>query len=170
MERCDPPIDFVEDWSELYTHLVQERGIKGIRAFSKTSFQVQLGLPGLVAFRAVHELKSVGMVLWYTQGDIAYYHLGASSPLGYDLRASFCLFSVSIQYFSALGLGWLNLGSGAGRRSDDSDGLTRFKNGWASGTRTAYFCGRVLDREKYRKMAGESQTDYFPVYREGEFT
>jgi hypothetical protein len=52
------------------------------------------------------------------------------------------------------------------------DGLSRFKRGWATGTRTAYLCGRVLDRREYERMvraAGAGTTAYFPAYRTGEF-
>ena len=168
--QCDRPTDFLQDWIGLYAHLIRERRIKGIRAFSNASFQAQLALPGIVAFRAVHQLKTVGMVVWYIQGDVAYFHLGASLPLGYELKASFSLMSVSIQHFSALGFRWLSLGAGAGAQSDASDGLSRFKKGWASGTRATYFCGRIFDEDLYRKISGKSLTDYFPAYREGEFS
>ena len=41
-----------------------------------------------------------------------------------------------------------------------------------TGTRTAYFCGRIFDRRLYQeivKSAGIVDTDYFPAYRLGEF-
>jgi hypothetical protein len=50
--------------------------------------------------------------------------------------------------------------------------LSRFKRGWATGTRTAYFCGRIFDRANYREItraSGCMATDYFPAYRQGEF-
>ena len=34
-------------------------------------------------------------------------------------------------------------------RATVDDGLTRFKSGWATGTRTAYLCGRIMDRHQY---------------------
>ena len=46
----------------------------------------------------------------------------------------------------------------------------RFKRGWATGTRTAHFCGRVLDPERYAQLAGAAATSYFPAYRAGEAT
>ena len=76
---------------------------------------------------------------------------GAYSDTGYELRASFALFWVAIEYFAATDLQWLNLGAGAGVRNS-KDGLTRFKRGWSNGTRTAYFCGRIFDRAKYLKV------------------
>ncbi len=66
----------------------------------------------------------------------------------------------------------LDLGASPGVSRDTSDGLTRFKQGWATGTRMAYFCGRIFDRDKYAWIVGAKSardTDYFPAYRKGEF-
>ena len=127
----------------------------------------------MVVFRATSQGSSIGMLLWYVMGDIAYYHLGAYSDLGYDLRASFALFSFAIDYFADIGLRWLNLGAGAGTRGAADDGLSRFKKGWSNSERTSYFCGRVFDQAKYREIslrrAGLPEAAYFPLYRYGEF-
>jgi hypothetical protein len=110
--------------------------------------------------------------LWFVQGDVGYYHLGAYSPPGYEMRASFALFQFAIEYFSVSGLRWLSIGAGAGVGSGETDGLTRFKKGWSTGTRTAYFCGRIFDNVKYQEIVSTKDipaTDYFPAYRLGEF-
>ena len=123
-------------------------------------------------FRAGHEERTVGMLLWYIQEEVGYYHLVAYSPVGYNLHASFALFWFAIEYFAANGLRWLNLGAGAGVRGDGTDGLSRFKHVWSTGTKTAYFCGRIFDRARYSEIVrakGISATDYFPAYRNGEF-
>jgi hypothetical protein len=172
IERCEDPTQFINEWVDLYAGLIERHNIKGILAFSTVAFTMQLRVPGIVVFRAVYRDKTVGMLLWYVHEEVGYYHLGAYSPLGYDLHASFALFWFVIEYFAANGLRWLNLGAGAGVRGDGADGLTRFKRGWSTGTRTAYFCGRVFNRAKYSeivKAKGISATDYFPAYRKGEF-
>jgi Acetyltransferase (GNAT) domain len=172
VEKCDQPALLLDEWTALYDTLIERHNITGITKFSRTSFAKQLQVPGLVAIRAVHAGATVGMLLWFLQGDVGYYHLGAYSPLGYELRASFALFWFAIEYFSASGLRWLNIGAGAGLGSDEKDGLTRFKKGWSTGTRTAYFCGRIFDHARYREIAhakGIAGTDYFPAYRLGEF-
>jgi hypothetical protein len=172
VERCEQPAQFLEDWIRLYSTLIERHKIRGMTAFSRDSFARQLNVDRLVAFRAVYQEQTVGMLLWYVQGDVGYYHLGAHSPLGYQLRDSFALFKVAIEYFTKLGLRWLNLGAGAGLSEDGSDGLTRFKRGWATGTRIAYFCGRIFDQAKYQeivRMRRIPPTDYFPAYRRGEF-
>jgi hypothetical protein len=51
--------------------------------------------------------------------------------------------------------------------------LKRFKEGWANDKRTAYFCGRIFDHAKYQEMSGAFSSlsmDYFPAYRQGEFS
>jgi hypothetical protein len=142
-------------------------------AFSAKSFREQLAVPGLSMFRATLDGETVGMNLWYADRGIAYYHLGAYSEAGYKLRASFALFWRAIEYFAAQGLRWLDLGAGAGLSgSGEADGLRRFKRGWATDTRVAYFCGRVFDRQKYAEILSATQvvtSDYFPAYRKGEF-
>jgi len=172
VERCAEPARFVDDWRILYANLIRKYSIHGIPAFSRTAFDKQIAVPGLVMLRAVHDGATVGMTLWYAQGEVAYYHLGAYSDRGYELRASFALFDFALDYFAGQGLRWLNLGAGAGTRLSENDGLTRFKAGWATGTRTAYFCGRIFNRARYAEIVrarGVPATDYFPAYRVGEF-
>ena len=172
VEKCEQPALFLEEWTTLYATLIERHHITGLTKFSRASFAMQLQVPGLVALRAVHKSDTVGMLLWFLQGDIGYYHLGAYSPLGYELRASFALFRFAIDYFAASGLRWLNIGAGAGVGNDGADGLTRFKEGWSTGSRTAYFCGRIFDHARYQEIVaahGVARTDYFPAYRFGEF-
>ena len=171
IERVEDAGVFADRWIELYANLVRRHGIRGLTAFSPDSFRAQLAVPGISLFRAISENETVGMTLWYTDREVAYYHLGAYSDLGYELEASFALFWHVLEYFSRQGLQWLDLGAGAGLSAkDSSDGLTRFKRGWATGTRTAYLCGRIFDQSKYEQvMKDREANDYFPPYRKGEF-
>jgi len=171
VERCIYPHEFLNDWVGLYATLTARHQITGIAVFSRQSFFRQFNVPGMVAFRAAYQGTTVGMLLWYVQGDVAYYHLGAFSNQGYDLHASFALFWSSIEYFSNCGLGWLDLGAGAGIQENSDDGLSRFKRKWSTGTRTAYFCGRIFDKTKYSKLVNIHRggaARYFPAYRFGE--
>lgn len=173
VELCEDAAAFVGEWHELYANLISRHEIKGVATFSEQSFARQLEVPGAVLFRAVNSGSTVGMLWWYVGDDnVAYYHLGAYSEAGYRLRTSFALFRDAIEYFAARGVRWLSLGAGAGLGGDGEDGLSRFKRGWATGTRTAYLCGRVLDRERYEeivKARNVQPTRYFPAYRLGEF-
>jgi hypothetical protein len=173
VEECTDPAAHQENWISLYETLVQRHAVTGIPAFSRESFAKQFKVPGLVIFRAIRENAAIGMLLWYVQGDVAYYHLGAYSDLGYESGASFALFNYSLEYFAGHGVEWLNLGAGAGTGLETDSGLGRFKQGWSTGTRTAYLCGRVFDKRKYEeiiKARNIPPTGYFPAYRLGEFS
>ena len=173
VEKCADPLSFLNDWITLYGNLIERHSITGLAAFSPAAFAKQLAVPGIIAFRAVHNEETVGMVLWYEQENRAYYHLAAYSPTGYELRASFALFDYSLRYFAARQCEWLSLGAGAGVDASDRSGLNRFKQGWSTGTRTAYFCGRIFDAKKYEAIVsarGPSTKRYFPAYRAGEFS
>jgi hypothetical protein len=173
VEVCIDPRQFSDEWLELYAQLIARHQITGISAFSRKALSEQLHVPGLIAFRAEQGGTPVGMNLWYVQGEVGYYHLGAYSAKGYELKASFALFWRAIEYFAATGLHWLNLGAGVGIKPDRDSGLNRFKRGWATGSRTAYFCGRIFDRAKYweiTRAVDRMTTDYFPAYRHIEFS
>jgi len=172
VEICTEPLQYLNEWVYMYNNLIERHDIIGITKFSRDVFATQLSVPGLVAFRAVVDDKTVGMLLWYIQGNVAYYHLGAYSPAGYKLNASFALFWTTLGYFAQTGLTWLGLGAGAGTLGDENDGLSRFKRGWSTGTRTAYFCGRIFDPKKYQEIVearGIPPTEFFPAYRSGGF-
>jgi hypothetical protein len=171
VEWCPDPTLFLDEWVELFAVLIERHNITGIRAFSRAAFAKQLSLPGMVMFRAVSQGITVGLDLWYVHREVAYGHLVAISPLGYKLRASYALKWYLLHYFVNK-VRWVDFGGGAGTTNDGTDGLSQFKRGWSTGTRTAYFCGRIFDHRKYAeivKAKGVKATDYFPAYRKGEF-
>ncbi len=173
VERCEAPVSVLDHWTALYNILIERHEITGITRFSRESFARQMSVPGLEAFRAVHADETIGMLLCYIMGDVAYYHLGAFSDTGYRRYASFALFAFAIEYFTQLGVRWLSLGAGPGMDDDRASGLVRFKQGWSTGTRTAYLCGHIFAPEKYAKIveaSGGASDGYFPAYRSsGEF-
>lgn len=164
--EVEDPIGMVDEWTELYEHLVRRHGISGVAEFSRAAFRAQLALPGMVALRGTHAGELVGIVLCFQSGDHAYYHLGAYTPLGYELRASYALFDGLITLLAVRGCRQLSLGAGAGVANDTTDGLTRFKRGWSTMTLPTYFCGRVIDREAYQSLSRDvPESRYFPCYR-----
>ncbi len=171
VEVCDNPMEFFDEWVDLYGTLTDMHDLKGIKVFSKAAFAKQFSIPGMVMVRAVSQDITVGIHLWYVQGEVAYSHLAAYSPLGYDLMASYALYWSAIEYFVDK-VRWLDLGSAAGVKSDGTHGLSKFKRGWSTGTRIAYFCGRIFDHAKYLEIVMAKDvlsTNYFPAYRKGEF-
>jgi hypothetical protein len=171
VELCADPAQYLDEWTDLYAGLAKRYNIQGVSAFSKTAFAKQLLIPELVMFRAVYQGSPVGAYLWYLQNDVAYGHLGAVNELGQSLMASYAILWTATEYL-ATKVHWIDHGAGAGIKSDGKDGLSQFKRGWSTETRTAYFCGRIFNREKYEdivKASAVGATDYFPAYRKGEF-
>ena len=172
VEVCAEPAKHLDEWSILFNYLIQRRHITGIRAFSPAAFAHQLALPGMVMFRATSlDGQTIGMDLWYVQGDVAYGHLAAFSPRGYELRASYGTKWHVLRYFDGK-VRWLDLAGASGINPRSDDGLSVFKRGWATGTRMARLCGKILDRPRYERLCaarGVGDTRYFPAYREGEF-
>lgn len=171
VEICTRPADFLDEWVALYATLTRKHGIRGIRAFTRNSFARQLALPGLVMFLGRHEGAVVGAHLWFEQENVAYSHLAACNERGYALSAMYALYWTALQHFNGR-VHWLELGGGSGT-DEASEGLTRFKRGWATDTRPVFFCGRIFDREQYTHITqagGGPPTPYFPAYRQGEFS
>jgi hypothetical protein len=162
------PAELSSEWRGLYHQLVSRHGIRGLTNFPDDSLAAQLTHPDVTCFVARRHGTAVGMLLWMAQGDVAHYHLGAYSDEGYDLCASYALFPSAIRHFAGQGFRWLGLGGGAGLVQDDGDGLAKFKRGWSTGARTAYFCGRINDHAAYRSLCTAyppSIAGYFPAYR-----
>jgi hypothetical protein len=79
---------------------------------------------------------------------------------------------IALEYFKDKA-NWLSLGGGAGIRPTSENGLSYFKRGWSTGERPVYFCGRILEPNRYSELAGQYPTAgsaYFPIYRAGEFS
>lgn len=167
------PQGALNDWQRLYDVLKDRHNIQGVNAFSRSAFLKQFSVPGFVAFEALHNGQVVGMILWYVDGERAYYHLGAYDETGYQLKASFALFQYAIDYFFSEGITCLNLGAGSGIAPDPLNGLDRFKSGWANGRMPVYFVGRIFDAESYLMLKNETNnknSEFFPAYRTGEYS
>jgi hypothetical protein len=170
VELENRPGDRLEEWTDLYAGLVRRRSVRGIARFSRSSFESQLRIPGLVMFRALELGVPVGAQLWLTDGPVAYSHLTALSDRGYRTRAAYALMAAALEYFAGK-VRWLDLGGTAGLSDDADDGLASFKEGWATEKRTAYLCGRIFDHSRYAALVEETRTQgssFFPAYRDGE--
>jgi hypothetical protein len=168
IEEVGPLLD---EWMGLYALLIRRHAISGLKAFSYASFAAQLRIPGMHAIRAAIRGKTVGITLWAEHGGNVYYHLGAQNQAGYACAASYAMVDAAVAWFRERGCRMLDLGAGAGL-DRGSEGLTRFKRGWATGTLPARFGGRIQDRATYARLtaaSGQTTTPYFPAYRKGEF-
>lgn len=169
VEFCDQPSKYLLEWIRLYNYLIERHHIKGMRAFSEASFKVLLSVPGVEMFIARQNQEIVGADIWLVDGTVGYAHLSAISPVGYELRVPYALYWSALEHYSH-SLKWLDHGAGAGIKHDE-DGLSIFKRGWATETRPVYFCGCILNKEKYEEIVestGSINIDYFPAYRAGE--
>ncbi|MEM8709758.1 MAG: GNAT family N-acetyltransferase [Planctomycetota bacterium] len=169
VQRSDMPAEWLTEFNDLYGMLIEHHGIRGAAAFGRESLSLQLGLPGTRAYLATIEDRPVSMTVWYLRGNGASYHLGATSPEGYLASASYALFARVLADLKDEGASWAHLGAGAGAHGDATDGLTAFKKGWSTHTRTAYLCGRILQPETYaelcRKAGVPEDGAFFPAYR-----
>lgn len=168
--RVDEPQIYLNEWGRMYDNLIDPHNITGVTKFSERTFEGMFETPGLHVYKSSLVGEIVGMVLFYEMDEVVYYHLGAYSDDGYLHNASFGLFLQAIEDFSTLSKKWLNLGSGAGQTENENDGLTRFKKGWASETRTAWFCGKILNKGIYNKLSwwANPNSNFFPLYRSGQ--
>ena len=172
VEICSNPSAHLDEWVRLYDHLIERHHITGMRRFSRESFAKQLSVPGMVMFRATEGDELLSLDLWYVQGEVAQGHLVGTSPRGYELCVSYGLKLFILQYFTGK-VRWVNLGAAPGVNAQADNGLACFKRGWSSETRTAYFCGKILNPSAYRELVRATRsegTEFFPAYRDGEFS
>jgi hypothetical protein len=170
VEVLDRPLEHLDEWTVLYDNVISRYALSGLKAFSRSAFEHQLQVPGMVAFRARRGSETTAMALWYEQGDVAYRHLAASSALGYAESAMHALDWHASEWFTGR-CAWLHFGSVAGSRDGPGSGLDVYKRGWSTTTIPNYLCTVVLDRETYRTLSATlrpSPADYFPAYRAGE--
>lgn len=156
-----------ECWN-LYADLLRRRGVTGIRAFSRTTFECMARVPGAVFLVARAAGRAVGMHFEYAVDGIVYGHLAAYDAEGYRRGAAAALHLAEIEHFLPLAR-WIDWGGTPGLASDLDHGLATFKRGFSSHERPTYLCGKILDEPTYRTLCADREpTSYFPAYREGE--
>src|SRR5208282_1876684 len=160
---------FLPEWCALYSNLIRRHDLKGIKAFSPRSFGFQFEMQDMLVFRAFHHGRTVGAHLWVLEGGVANSHLAAFSEEGYELMCAYALYWEAITFFTGK-VHYLNIGAGAGLEADSADGLNRFKRGWSTASRTAWFCTSVLQPDRYRSLCAlaiDAEPSFFPAYRAG---
>ncbi len=170
VEAVSQPESFLDEWIELHQHLVKRHGISGIRAFSRNAFLKQFATPGFVLLRARYRTRTVAAMMFFVQGDVAHAHVLGCSAEGYALSALYAIIWHTFDFFDD-SVRWCNLMGVPGAGDETAENIRRFKQGWTQVTRTAYLCGRVLNRDKYDKLAASCKAknmSYFPIYRAGE--
>jgi hypothetical protein len=152
------------DWLRLYDLIVTRHEINDVQRFSPKYFSALARMAEVEAFSASVEEGIVAMALWVRGPGVVYYHLGASNEKGYRTQAMYGIFTAAQEYFRDYPL--IHLGGGAGTAESES-GLANFKRGFANREMAAYFCGSVLDAERYSLLAGSrASASFFPAYRQ----
>jgi hypothetical protein len=172
IERCQDPTSHLDEWTALYDELVARHQLRGIKAFSRRAFGIQLAMPGTVMIRARRNGETVGAHLWIVQDGVAYSHLAAANAGGYEANVAYALYWFALEAFAGEAR-WIDFGAGAGLNDMDQGGLAQFKRGWASETRPTFLCGRIFDRTRYDEAVaarGTAGSNYFPAYRAGEYS
>jgi signal transduction histidine kinase len=156
----------LEEWIKLYEHLIERHQIMGIARFSRLAFEMQLQLPDIDIYQAKFGTEVVGMALFLNDEEQVYYHLAAYNETGYSKSAAFGIFWHAFKDYQKEAR-VVCLGAGAGV-NEKEDGLTRFKRGWSTGTRTAYLAKHIANPEVYEELTKQQKKQgrsYFPAYR-----
>ena len=115
----------------------------------------------------------VAALLYFVQGPVAHGHVLACTDTGYRMGALYAGIWHSMEHFGGR-TRWINLMGVPGLQDAAAEGIRRFKLGWTHTTRTAWLCGRIINRQRYadlvaaRSMPPALQQSYFPAYRAGE--
>ena len=147
-----PEID-LREWCYLYQNLIVKHQITGIRAFSRESFEKQLAIPDTHYFRVMYQEQVVGGALFYLQDDAAYYHLAAQTNRGYELHSGYAAMWTAINELSSK-VRWIELQGGSSTNENKLDGLSEFKFGWSNAQRKSWFCGKILNAQRYAESQG----------------
>jgi hypothetical protein len=165
-----PPNINIDEWEYLYTCLISRHRINGFRTFSKFSFEKQLSIPNTHYFRVLQDGLVVGGNIYFIQDHIAYAHLSAFTEIGYDLGAPYAVKGFAMNYFQEK-IQFINFGGSTGKQNE-RNGLDEFKKGWSNRVEKSYFCGKVLNKDRYQELNQrrfKNKTDWFPSYRTNDF-
>jgi hypothetical protein len=160
--------DAADDLERLYVTLRERHSLSGITSLARDAIAALITTPGAVAVRGFIDGACVSMSLYLIVDGVAYAHLVAADETGYRSAASCLVYDAAIEAFRAAGLQWLEVGNGAGTEATSNDGLSSFKRGWASSTRQAYLCERIVEPAVYTRLTVETNTTrsrFFPAYR-----
>ena len=152
----------------MYETLVSRNSLHGVHRFSRAYFKALARMPEFVSFGAFVDGRLASCQIWLTHDRYAYSHLAASSDQGYTHRAAYAVYTHGISFFKNYRL--IDLG-GTPDKCNLTQGLARFKKGFANDTRQNWICCAISDRNLYEFVchttgANPGSTSYFPAYRE----
>lgn len=101
-------------------------------------FEMLADLEGVETIAAHHDNEIVTMSIWLQFNDILYYIDGASNQKGLAISAPYATVDYVVEHFSSAR--YIFLGGSADFRGPRSDGLARFKRGFANVSVRDYLC------------------------------
>ncbi len=167
VEEHPEPDQFLDEWMLLHANLVKKHKIMGIKALSRRAFSMQLTTPGITVLRAIHKDRTIAAVLYVLQGNVVHAHVLGCLDIGYELGALYAILWTALDHFGSRAR-WCNIMGVPGVDDKGSEDIRRFKRGWSKETRIAYFCGRILNRERYTELVqarNGPSGGFFPAYR-----
>jgi len=168
VEVVENPLEYAEEFWELYQHTIERHAVSGIQRFSFRAIECQLKAEGVVLVVAKRGHAVCGAMISYNHGETGHLHLVGQTSEGFSIRTSYALIHRSLEVLESLGCDEVNLGGSAGAADDPTDGLYRFKSRWTRHRRQSVLCGEILDHRAYDVMVDRSGCppgSFFPRYR-----
>ena len=126
----------LERWWNLYQSNRQMR--VGAHSTPPKYFEMLAGLEEVDVIAAHHENEIVTMSIWLRFNDVLYYIDGASNQRGLAISAPYATVAYVIEHY--VNCRYIFLGGSADFRGPRSDGLARFKRGFANTSLRDYLC------------------------------
>ena len=157
----------LDEWMRLWSSIEQRKRPAGMAAASRATYAAQLALAGAVMMWARVEGQPVAAQVVLVTPDVVQVHAAVSDPRGRECRAMFALDNTLLDMFagSTCTIHW----GGVPGRTDATDGLWKYKAGWANDAAPATLLGAVLDPETYVLLGGQLPVDaaaWFPLHRD----
>ncbi len=156
-------VDHLQEFIRLYDVLIARHGLGAQHKFEPQHFDYLAAHDErFPTFGAFQDGALISAHIWVRHGDRAYSHLAASAEKSYAMGAAYAVYDCALSVLS----GCLTTLGGAPDGSA-SDGLDRFKRGFANAARTSHLCGLIGDTEAYDALCREAtpDTEFFPHYR-----
>lgn len=162
-QRVTVRVGTADDLIGVYRHLRRRHNVTGTEDYPDECIRELCALDSARVVKAVAGTETVCAQLWLVADGWAHYAIGGSTPLGYDLEASY-----AVTHETVRSLLTSQIAVDLGRTPPGSKGLADFKRGWGSQVEPVYFAGVIQNPAVYEDLAARrGASDWFPAYRNG---
>jgi UDP-N-acetylbacillosamine alanyltransferase len=149
----EEPLQFCEEFADLYRAAMRRIGTSDFYLFGPAYFDALLRLPcaRVLAVRLATQVVAAGVFLFGPA--VVEYHLSGTTPEGRRCAATNLLLHEAARRAQAEGCNVLYLGGGTD--SDPDNPLLRFKESFAPASHTFRFGSRILDPVGYERLRQE---------------